>query len=133
MLNSKSYITLVPGLDFLRRAASHFCSNSIHTELKTYIKSILHLPANAGLFPTVHVGNNTPEEGQIIKSNHHNLGFVIQLCEKTGVICQHKAGLIQCTVDSQYCNDNEAISVELTQMHKVVFESDVSNRHSKQN
>lgn len=69
-------------------------------ELKTDINSMLHLLANAGFFPTAHVGNNMLKEGQIIKSTHDNLGFVIQLCEKTGVICQHKDGLIQCTVDS---------------------------------
>lgn len=133
LLNSKPYITLVLGLDFLSYQ-QHFSSNSTCTQdLKIYIKSTLHLPANVEFFPTVHVGNHMPKEGQIIKSTHHNLGFVIQLCEKTRVICQYKDGLIQCTVDSQYCNDNEATSIEQTQMPKVVFESDISNRHSKQN
>lgn len=103
LLNSKVKHNFGPrtGLPLLSTTSSHFSSNSTcMQELKTYIKSTLHLPANTGFFPTAHVGNNMPKEGHIIKSTHHNLGFVIRLCEKTGVICQHKDGLIQCTVDS---------------------------------
>lgn len=99
LLNCKLCITLVPGFDILScqqplpiSVATPTCTQ----ELKTYIRSTLHCPANAGFFPTVHVGSNMPEEGQILKSTE------IVICHPAmwKVICQHKDGLIQCTVDS---------------------------------